>query len=179
LILAATQNEIDELNRRLGIDLAIITRRALPRHEEAVELASIGLDIENREQRLTPAAAAAWQEMQAAAAKEPIILLPVSGFRSLEEQIAIIERKLARGIAIDLILAGSAPPGYSEHHSGCAIDIGTPESIPLEVEFEQTPAFTWLVANAARFGFTLSFPRDNKYGYIFEPWHWFHETGRK
>jgi D-alanyl-D-alanine carboxypeptidase len=42
----------------------------------------------------------------------------------------------------------------------------------LELEFERTEAFRWLSQNAGRFGFSLSFPRDNRYGYMYEPWHW-------
>ena len=67
----------------------------------------------------------------------------------------------------------SAPPGYSEHHTGCAIDVGTVADEPqLEVEFENTPAFQWMLRRANSFSFFLSFPRDNPYGYEFEPWHW-------
>lgn len=176
--MAIAPKEIEELNLRLGVDLAAIASRDLPYHAEASELVSIGLDILNREQRLTPQAAQAWQAMQAAAAEHGISLLPVSGYRSIEQQIAIIERKLARGDALATILAGSAPPGYSEHHSGRAIDIATLNSPPLIDAFELTEAFAWLTENAGRFGFTLSFPRDNRYGYVFEPWHWFYsETG--
>jgi D-alanyl-D-alanine carboxypeptidase len=169
--------QTDTLVQRLGIELEIIARRGLPYHAEAEELVSIGLDILNREQRLVPAAAVAWQAMQAAAAADAVQLLPVSGFRSVAEQAAIIERKLERGLTIDAILAEIAPPGYSEHHSGRAIDIASAGSPPLSESFENTPAFTWLCANAGRFGFVLSFPRDNPYGYVFEPWHWCHRTG--
>jgi D-alanyl-D-alanine carboxypeptidase len=45
---------------------------------------------------------------------------------------------------------------------------------PFSMEFENTLAFTWLVANARRFGFALSFPRGNAHGYDYEPWHWFY-----
>jgi D-alanyl-D-alanine carboxypeptidase len=177
--MAIAPKEIEELNLRLGVDLAAIAARGLPYHAEAPELVSIGLDILNREQRLTPKAAAAWHAMQAAAAEQGISLLPVSGYRSIEQQVAIIERKLARGDALATILAGSAPPGYSEHHSGRAIDIATLNSPPLIDAFELTDAFAWLNENAEGFGFTLSFPRDNRYGYVFEPWHWFYGEGER
>jgi D-alanyl-D-alanine carboxypeptidase len=47
--------------------------------------------------------------------------------------------------------------------------MGVPD---LEEDFEETPAFRWLSANAGRFGFVLSFPRDNPHDYVYEPWHW-------
>jgi len=172
-----TREELHAVVGRLGIDLESIVKRGLPLHAEAQELVSIGLDILNREQRLAPAAALAWQAMQAAAAADSVQLLPVSGYRSVAEQAAIIERKLERGLLIDAILTEIAPPGYSEHHSGRAIDIATSGTPPLTESFENTAAFTWLCANAGRFAFSLSFPRDNPYGYCFEPWHWCHRSG--
>ena len=80
--------------------------------------------------------------------------------------------KVAAGMPMDEILRVSAAPGYSEHHTGCAIDITTPGSEPLEEEFEHTDAFRWLVRSAERFGFAMSYPRDNAFGIIYEPWHW-------
>src|ERR1700689_2023949 len=92
-IVALNRMQTDTLVQRLGIDLETIAARGLPFHAEAGELVSIGLDILNREQRLAPAAAAAWQAMQAAAGADSVQLLPVSGYRSIAEQAAIIERK--------------------------------------------------------------------------------------
>lgn len=174
--MALNRLEIDTLVQRLGIDLESIAARGLPFHAEAAELVSIGPDILNREQRLAPGAAAAWRVMQVTAAEEGVQLLLVSGFRSIAEQAAIIERKLERGLALDAILSGVAPPGYSEHHSGRAIDIATAGAPPLTESFEKTPAFAWLCSNAGDFGFVLSFPRDNPYGYVFEPWHWCYQA---
>jgi D-alanyl-D-alanine carboxypeptidase len=178
-VLTMNRLESDVILQRLGIALDTVYARKLPYHAEAKELVSIGLDILNREQRLTPAAAAAWQAMQAAAAEDSVQLLPVSGYRSVEEQSAIIERKLEKGLELAAILTEIAPPGYSEHHSGRAIDIASEGSPPMTESFESTAAYSWLCTNAERFGFTLSFPRDNRYGYCFEPWHWCHGTETK
>ena len=60
--------------------------------------------------------------------------------------------------------------GYEE--VARALDIGAPGEPPAEESFEQTPAFAWLVTNAGAFGFTLSYPRDNPHGIVYEPWHW-------
>ena len=93
-------------------------------------------------------------------------------FRSIDRQTEIVREKLARGISLATILSASAPPGYSEHHTGRAVDITTDGVAPFELEFADTPAFRWLSRNAARFGFVLSFPPGNRYGYQYEPWHW-------
>jgi len=73
---------------------------------------------------------------------------------------------------VEEILTVNAAPGYSEHHSGYALDIGTPGEPPAEESFESTAAFAWLGEHAGRFGFQLSYPRDNPHGIVYEPWHW-------
>ncbi len=68
----------------------------------------------------------------------------------------------------------SAPPGYSEHHTGYAIDIGDGKvpATNLETSLTDTPAFGWLEKNAAKYSFELSFPENNPQGISYEPWHW-------
>jgi len=139
---------------------------------EASDLVSIGMDIYQREQHMVPAAAKAWRLMVESAAGDQVVLQAVSAFRSLDYQAGIIRRKLESGQDIREILRVSAAPGYSEHHTGRAIDVTTPGSAVLEEAFEQSDAFAWLSENASRFGFSLSFPRENPYGVIYEPWHW-------
>jgi D-alanyl-D-alanine carboxypeptidase len=144
-------------------------RRAYP---EARDLVQAELGEHDREHLLTPAAAAAWRHMQRAACSDGISIHIVSAFRSIERQTQIVRRKLASGISIDEVMAVSALPGYSEHHTGRAVDIGTPASAPLECSFKDTAAFSWLQQHAAAFDFRMSYPADNPEGYLFEPWHW-------
>jgi zinc D-Ala-D-Ala carboxypeptidase len=158
--------------RELGIPAGYGRRHGLRLLREPARLAFTGYDIYQRPQWLAPKAAAAWLRMRQAAALGQIELQLVSAFRSIEYQVGIIERKLARGQDMAQILAVSAAPGYSEHHTGRAIDITTPGFATLEEEFEGSPAFRWLAHNAAEFGFSLSFPRDNRHGIAYEPWHW-------
>ncbi len=49
---------------------------------------------------------------------------------------------------------------------------GTAPATNLNENFENTKAFQWLQTNAARFGFEMSFPKDNSQGVSYEPWHW-------
>ena len=66
----------------------------------------------------------------------------------------------------------SADQGYSEHQLGTAVDlITTGLGGQLDDRFASTPANAWLVANAYKYGFALSYPKSNPY-YIYEPWHW-------
>jgi D-alanyl-D-alanine carboxypeptidase len=123
-------------------------------------------------QRLTPETAASWQEMLTMARGEGVTLLIVSGFRDFEYQASLIRKKLAVGQSLSDVLAVNAAPGFSEHHTGRAIDIASPGSRPLSEEFESSEAFAWLQKNAADYGFSMSYPRDNPEGFIYEPWHW-------
>jgi len=143
-----------------------------PRYAEAADLVSVGRDIHDREALLRRDAAVAWQTMAGAAGPDGAQLLIVSAFRGIERQREIVERKRARGLTWDEILRVSAFPGFSEHHTGCAVDIASPECRDLIEAFERTKEFRWLTEHAAEFGFSLSYPRGNPLGVIYEPWHW-------
>jgi D-alanyl-D-alanine carboxypeptidase len=155
-----------------AISPAQLAKRGLAICPEPSELVTAETDAEGREHLLAPAAAAAWARMARAAGEGGVVLRIASAFRTLERQAAIIRGKLERGMSIEQILRVSAPPGYSEHHSGRAVDVCTPGCPPLEPEFERTEAFEWLSSRANRYGFALSYPRDNQHGYSHEPWHW-------
>lgn len=160
----------------LGISPSALLLRGLTPFDEAAELVAVQVDSDGRVHCLMPAAANAWQAMKRAALNEGIELTIVSAFRSIERQMEIIQRKLGFGTNITEILAASAAPGYSEHHTGRAIDVAVPGGPVLEPEFENTDAFEWLSANANRFAFYLSYPMGNKFGYLYEPWHWCYKT---
>lgn len=169
---------IEALHRRLGIPPDYAARTGLTLQPEPETLVTVVGGGERRH-RLTPAAAARWAQMEAAAERDAVRLLLVSAYRSVEYQCGLIERKLARGLEIDEILRVNAAPGYSEHHSGRAVDIGTPGQEPLVEDFENTEAFAWLRRNAHRWGFVLSYPRANRHGIVYEPWHWALESERE
>ena len=132
-----------------------------------------------REFSLHPLAARDWKRMKEKAKAEGVDLQIVSAFRSIARQAEIIEEKRKKGIQEAEIFRVSALPGFSEHHSGRAIDINTEGYEPLEEDFENSSAFIWLLKHAARFGFRLSYPRKNKYCIAYEPWHWFHERSAR
>jgi D-alanyl-D-alanine carboxypeptidase len=157
----------------LAISTDLIAARSLVLHPEAQELVVAAIGDDGREHLLTPAAAAKWREMSAAALSDGVVIQIGSAFRSVDRQAEIIRAKLVEGLSLDAVLCVSAPPGYSEHHSGRAVDVTTNEgAAALELEFENTQAFRWLSKNAGRFGFVLSYPAGNPQGYDYEPWHW-------
>jgi zinc D-Ala-D-Ala carboxypeptidase len=113
--------------------------------------------------------------MVAAARSSGVNITIISAFRSVEDQKRLFFGVgAARGQQPTKRAEVSAPPKYSEHHTGYAIDIGD-SSVPatnLNQNFDTTPAYKWLKANAATYGFELSFPKDNIQKVSYEPWHW-------
>ncbi|OQA34971.1 MAG: D-alanyl-D-alanine carboxypeptidase [Betaproteobacteria bacterium ADurb.Bin341] len=156
----------------LGIDAALFALRGLPAFDEANDLICAAVDANGRQYLLLPAAAEAWRRLLTAASEDGIEMHIVSAFRSVERQTAIIQRKLATGMPLGDVLQELAPPGFSEHHTGRAVDVGVTGLAPATREFERTEAFAWLCRRAAEFGFRLSYPKNNPYGFVYEPWHW-------
>jgi D-alanyl-D-alanine carboxypeptidase len=169
---AAARNELIERAHALGVPRDYGRSRGLRIQREPARLVSIGPDIHDRIQWLQPRAARALARMREAAGRDGLTLEIVSAFRSVEYQLGILERKLARGLNIDEVLRVSAAPGYSEHHTGRCVDFTAPGFTPLEEEFERSPEFAWLQRHAAEYRFALSYPRDNRHGIAYEPWHW-------
>lgn len=131
--------------------------------------------VTNSSIKLRKAAAPKFQAMVVAARAKGVVLVPISGFRSTAtQQHLFFDVKAQRGQVATKRATVSAPPGYSEHHTGYAVDIGdgTAPATNLNPKFEKTKAFKWLSANAARFSFEMSFPKKNPQGVSYEPWHW-------
>lgn len=168
-----------ELFADLGIPSDYGRQPRRPQFAEATNIVDVEPNIVGTMQQLTPDTAAAWQQMKQAAAGAGVQLLLVSGFRSIRHQADIIRRKLAAGQPIAAILAVNAAPGFSEHHTGHAVDIATPGTRPLTTEFESSPAFAWLRENAAAFGFRMPYDRANRFGFEYEPWHWSQLDGQR
>lgn len=161
-----------KVRAQLGIPADYARTRNLTLHREATRLVYVGRNPDGRRLRLTPDAARAWRRMRAAAEGDGIELIAISAFRSVRRQTALIRKKLAAGKAIEDILRYMAAPGFSEHHTGRALDIGSPGHTELEEAFAGTAAFRWLSRHARKFGFRLSYPRHNRNGIGYEPWHW-------
>lgn len=123
--------------------------------------------------KLDKEAAAALAEMRAAAAAEGVTLWAQSCFRSIAAQGEIFESgRKKRNQTEEERAKVSAPPGYSEHATGFALDFATGSGGDLTEAFAENAAGQWLLANAIKFGFELSFPKGNAQGVSYEPWHW-------
>lgn len=125
--------------------------------------------------RLQRDAAQALLAMQRAAAADGVNLVVLSAFRSLslQRQLFFDVKAERNQSARDRALV-SAPPGFSEHSTGLAVDLGDARlpGTNVSTSFDRTPAYRWLAAHAQRFHFQLSFPAGNAQGVSYEPWHW-------
>ena len=113
--------------------------------------------------------------MQRDAAQDGVRLVVLSAFRPVGLQKELFfDVKAERSQSARERAMVSAPPGFSEHSTGYAVDLGdgSEPATNLAPSFDQTAAFAWLQAHGARYHFTLSFPRDNPQGVSYEPWHW-------
>lgn len=122
---------------------------------------------------LRPEAAAPLEELLLAAEEDNVELEVLSGYRSFRRQHASREHA-AQAYSKTRVEELSARPGYSEHQSGLAVDLGRPDAkCELRACFSETPAGGWLAENAHRFGFIIRYPdgQDLMTGYAFEPWH--------
>jgi D-alanyl-D-alanine carboxypeptidase len=164
--------KLEDLLRSLGIPADYGTKHCLKPCAQATKLVDVEPNVVGRMQQLAPRTARDWLAMKQAAQADGVSLLIVSGYRSIDRQAELIRQKLTAGRSLEEILAAIAAPGYSQHHTGRAIDIATIGSRPLTEAFADTPAFAWLQRRAGQFGFRLPYTRENRFGFAYEPWHW-------
>jgi len=142
--------------------------------QDLAVVASYSTPGQQRFERLKPQAALALFKMMDAARQDGVWIVPVSGFRDQERQAMLFRRQLEQMGTPTAAAKTVAPPGYSEHHTGYAVDLadGLARAQDINPRFETTAAFQWLQHHAQEYGFELSFPADNPQGVAYEPWHW-------
>jgi zinc D-Ala-D-Ala carboxypeptidase len=170
--LASYKERIRLIHQSLNISEDYEMVYGLPLQLEASELVPIENDVYDRSQKLISPAADSWSQMKAAAISDGVNIEIVSAYRSVDYQVNVINKKRDKGEAMSSILNVVAAPGYSEHHTGRAVDIGTGGCDHLSETFEHSEAFVWLTQHAKQFSFRLSYPRNCKAKICFEPWHW-------
>lgn len=165
-------------NGAIGILRLANTQNPLPDGYVPPELAT----MDNEGRQLDARAAEPLNQMIAAAKKDGITLVLCSGYRSEERQkmlfVSMIQDYLGRGYSqADAYTATKRLrniPGTSEHQTGLAADIVTPDYWDLDEGFADTAGAKWLVEHAADYGFILRYPKDKTEitGTSFEPWHY-------
>lgn len=114
-------------------------------------------------------AVVAFSKMYEAAKKEGLGLVINSSYRSYKEQEALCAyyKELYGDGYVNRYVAF---PGYSEHQTGLAFDIGSTTSNI----FAQSEEYTWMLDNAYKYGFILRFTNKKMSytGFRSEPWHY-------
>lgn len=141
--------------------------------KQMIIIASYGTGEFQRFELIHPEAGQALMKMIYAARDDGVWIIPVSAFRTIEQQKILFQDQVKRLGSEEAAAKVSAPAGYSEHHTGYAVDLADGFHKPdLTFEFEQTNAYQWLSLRAQEYGFELSFPPGNPQGISYEPWHW-------
>ncbi|XAS66168.1 M15 family metallopeptidase [Micrococcaceae bacterium Sec5.7] len=124
-------------------------------------------------QSLRREAALQLQRLFSVAASAGITMTAVSGYRSYAAQSSLYSSYVvAYGQAYAETI--SARPGYSEHQTGLAMDLGNPNgACGLQACFAGTPSGSYAAANAWKYGFIIRYPDGLSAitGYTYEPWH--------
>ena len=136
--------------------------------DDLVPLAAGAYRLTRDGHMLRAIAAEALQEMAAAAAADGIVLVVGSDYRSAARQAEIYAWQV-RTFGQETADRQSARPGHSQHQLGLAVDFS-----PIDDSFALTAASQWLVRNASRFGWSLSYPDGYEHitGYRWESWHY-------
>ncbi|MDQ5949626.1 MAG: zinc D-Ala-D-Ala carboxypeptidase [Patescibacteria group bacterium] len=109
------------------------------------------------------------ENLFANAEADGLSLRALSSYRSFKTQTSLkAQNTVVYGIGANRF---SADQGYSEHQLGTTVDFTTTSSNGVLGKFEGTKEYEWMTENAYKYGFILSYPKNNSY-YIFEPWHW-------
>ena len=118
--------------------------------------------------QLTPEAEEALMHMARSAKKDGITIMVSSTYRTYEYQVNLFKR-YAREYGEKEADRFSARPGATQHRLGTVIDFGS-----ISDDYAMTPAGKWLYANAAKYGWSLSYPKgfEQVTGYKWECWHY-------
>jgi D-alanyl-D-alanine carboxypeptidase len=146
----------------------------LNEHYAPARLAQIDEEYDYKDGRIEKIHAEVWPHLQDLlddAKDDGVEVFVKSAYRSFSEQKAL---KSAYTVTYGAGSANafSADQGYSEHQLGTTLDFTAPgQGGTLTAGFESSKAYPWLLKNAHKYGFVLSYPKGNAY-YMYEPWHW-------
>ena len=136
--------------------------------DDLVELVNRSYRVTREGLTLRRMAADSLETMAAAALRDGVTLTAGSAFRTYDYQAEVYERNV-RQMGRQAADRESARPGHSQHQLGLAVDF-----FPIDDAFAETPAHSWLLENASRFGWSLSYPQgyEDITGYRWESWHY-------
>jgi LAS superfamily LD-carboxypeptidase LdcB len=154
--------------------LCLVTKqREIPATYVPPDLVTLPKEWSAQTVQMRREAADALVRLLSAARDDGIQIVALSGYRSYQEQVQVLAEEIA-AYGPEQAHRQVADPGHSEHQLGLAVDVATARApFDLEEEFGETPEGKWVLANATRFGFVVSYPQGKEpiTGYTYEPWH--------
>lgn len=149
----------------------------LPDNFVPLNLEDLDIKTENSKMQLIPPAKADLEKMITQAELEGIFIKVNSAYRSIEDQAKLYEEQIPddtqiRSQYIAKISQTTALPGFSEHNLGTAVDLICGQCSSENMYAENLKVWEWLEERANKYNFYLSYPKDNKEGFSYEPWHW-------
>jgi LAS superfamily LD-carboxypeptidase LdcB len=167
---------VGALERLSSIDPELLKKYSkiyfLNEHYVPISLSEIGLDYRSPKSpnfQIHSNVLPYIEKLITAGNEEQLSLKAFSAFRSFDAQSVLkATYKVTYGTGSNKF---SADQGYSEHQLGTTVDFTTTKTDPALEGFDKTPEYKWLLENAYKYGFVISYPEGNKY-YKFEPWHW-------
>ena len=157
-----------------NVDCLDIYARADKQHAMTASCAPGDLvQVPDSAELLRSEAAAAYNEMVAAAKKDGLTITAISGYRSYQTQ-ELVYASAVQGFGQDYADRTSAKPGHSEHQLGTVMDVSSPALAgDLQESFGDTPEGRWVRDNGYKHGFIISYPqgKESITGYAYEPWH--------
>ena len=165
-------SELNDLYCELGLTEEFINGICLPKFKEETELVLADVGPDGKEKLLSIKAAERWKALKSKALSDGITLYTYSAYRSYNFQFELIRERMRKGESLEQALVRLTPPGFSEHHTGRAVYVTSPTFPHPTQAFDQSIEFQWLIQNATKFRFHMSYPKGNTTGIMYEPWHW-------
>jgi len=177
------ENQFNEINNTVGVlsklsttDPELLKKYSkvyfLNEHYVPISLSNIGVDFRSTKStsfQIHSDVLRHIEDLVNAANASTVSVRVQSAYRSFSTQTDLkATYKVAYGAGANKF---SADQGYSEHQLGTTVDFTTLKTNGLLEGFEKTPEYKWLLENAYKYGFIISYPAGNTY-YKFEPWHW-------
>ncbi|MDQ5928021.1 MAG: zinc D-Ala-D-Ala carboxypeptidase [Patescibacteria group bacterium] len=171
------EDELDDLEKLSKIDSELLQKYSkvyfLNEHYTPASVIEIDKDLrypEDKELSINKRVAPFLEGLLRKAKEDKVDLRVASAYRSFDEQ-STLKSGYSVTYGAGSANAFSADQGYSEHQLGTTVDFTTVATKGALDGFNSTASYTWLLANAYKYGFVLSYPEGNAY-YVFEPWHW-------
>ncbi len=156
-------------NERYQVPEPWAGNRLFPTSRNLDELRQIPVEFTHKESEIYILAEAypSLVRMLSKARLDGVDLKVESAYRSIHYQTRIFVRMLNKGRSFDDIIRYVAPPGYSQHMLGTAMDF-----YPSNWAFAETEQYQWLQENGQQFGFEETYSKYNRFRMPWEAWHW-------